>query len=82
MTGLDLLEPRHLLAAVPTTTKKTNGHRPLGGEIPSPVDVPAACRFVTRCPRAIDRCRVEVPRLAEVEPGHLVACFNYAPVER
>jgi oligopeptide/dipeptide ABC transporter ATP-binding protein len=69
-----------LLAAVPTTTKKTNGHRPLGGEIPSPVDVPAACRFVTRCPRAIDRCRAEVPRLAEVEPGHHVACFNYAPV--
>jgi oligopeptide/dipeptide ABC transporter ATP-binding protein len=71
-----------LLAAVPTTTKRENGFRPLAGEIPSPVDIPAQCRFVSRCPRAIDVCRQQVPPLEEVEPEHFVACFNYAPIER
>jgi oligopeptide/dipeptide ABC transporter ATP-binding protein len=73
-----------LLSAVPTTSKQApaNGRRPLAGEIPSPIDIPEQCRFVTRCPRSIEHCRREVPPLEEVEPGHLVACFNYVPLER
>jgi oligopeptide/dipeptide ABC transporter ATP-binding protein len=46
----------------------------LPGESPSPVDVPAGCRFHPRCPFAEAACRVEVPRLREVSPGHRVAC--------
>jgi oligopeptide transport system ATP-binding protein len=72
-----------LLSAVPTTTKRvTNGRVLLVGEIPSPIDIPAHCRFTSRCPRAIEHCRQEVPRLEEVERDHYVACFNYAPLER
>jgi oligopeptide/dipeptide ABC transporter ATP-binding protein len=73
-----------LLAAVPTTTKKAdaNGHHALRGEIPSPIDVPEQCRFVTRCPRAIEVCREQVPRLEEVERDHFVACFNSKPLQR
>src|SRR3989442_340810 len=50
---------------------------PLKGELPSPLNPPAGCPFHTRCPHAIERCRVEVPRL---EPfGTIrVACIRAA----
>jgi oligopeptide/dipeptide ABC transporter ATP-binding protein len=48
------------------------------GEPPSPVHPPAGCRFNTRCPLAVDRCRVEAPELTEVEPGHQVRCHRWA----
>jgi oligopeptide/dipeptide ABC transporter ATP-binding protein len=47
---------------------------PLAGEAPSPVDVPAGCRFQPRCPIAEARCRAEAPILREVARGHRVAC--------
>jgi oligopeptide/dipeptide ABC transporter ATP-binding protein len=72
-----------LLSAVPTTTRRTtNGRVALTGEIPSPIDIPARCRFATRCPRQIEHCWQEVPRLREVERSHFVACFNFAPRPR
>jgi oligopeptide transport system ATP-binding protein len=71
-----------LLAAVPTTAKRSRNGRAVVGEIPSPIDIPAHCRFATRCPRVLDRCREVVPRLEEVEREHFVACFNFAALER
>ncbi|HYC15108.1 MAG TPA: oligopeptide/dipeptide ABC transporter ATP-binding protein, partial [Stellaceae bacterium] len=44
------------------------------GDVPSPIDPPPGCRFHTRCPFAIARCRSEVPALQEVSPGRYVAC--------
>jgi oligopeptide/dipeptide ABC transporter ATP-binding protein len=35
---------------------------------------PPGCRFHTRCPLAFERCRVEVPAMKEVAPGHFAAC--------
>jgi len=46
----------------------------LAGDPPSPVAVPAGCRFHPRCPFAEARCRAEVPLLRELAPGHRVAC--------
>jgi peptide/nickel transport system ATP-binding protein len=46
----------------------------VGGKPPSPVDPPSGCVFHTRCPRARDLCKTEVPRLSEYPNGHVAAC--------
>jgi oligopeptide/dipeptide ABC transporter ATP-binding protein len=47
---------------------------PLDSDPPSPLAPPPGCRFQTRCPVAIDRCRVEEPPLIDIGGGHLAAC--------
>jgi len=44
------------------------------GAVPNPLEAPTGCRFHPRCPLAIDRCKVEVPSLAEHVDGHFAAC--------
>ncbi len=50
------------------------------GEIPSPVNVPAGCRFANRCPKVMDRCRSETPQLLPLkeERTRQVACHLFA----
>jgi oligopeptide/dipeptide ABC transporter ATP-binding protein len=49
----------------------------LAGDVPSPVDPPAGCRFHTRCPFAMEICRQTPPPLLQQRPGHSVACHLY-----
>lgn len=49
----------------------------LTGEIPSPMNPPQGCRFHTRCPYAMDVCKVVEPALSEQATGHQVACHLY-----
>ncbi|HZR94646.1 MAG TPA: ABC transporter ATP-binding protein [Gaiellaceae bacterium] len=49
------------------------------GRVPSLRELPQACAFAERCPRADARSRSEVPQLREVRPRHLVACFHPGP---
>jgi peptide/nickel transport system ATP-binding protein len=46
------------------------------GEPPSPIAPPSGCRFRTRCPRADQRCRDEIPELQPVRPGQYAACHH------
>jgi peptide/nickel transport system ATP-binding protein len=72
--------PKHpytqaLLSAVPVPEPGAARKRIiLKGDIPSPIDPPAGCRFHTRCPHAFARCRSEEPALRPVGEGHLAAC--------
>ena len=69
-----------LLSAVPIPDPRIKrGNRIiLKGDVPSPINPPPGCHFHTRCPYAFDRCRVEVPALREVQPGHWAACHLHA----
>lgn len=65
-----------LLSAIPVPSLDNRRERILlKGEITSPIESPAACRFANRCPYATDRCRGEEPQLKEIRPGHFVSCF-------
>ena len=69
---------RALIASVPLADPRRRERTvPLPeGEIPSAVDLPAGCRFASRCPFAEERCRRDEPVLAPVgESEHLAACF-------
>jgi peptide/nickel transport system ATP-binding protein/oligopeptide transport system ATP-binding protein len=50
----------------------------LQGEMPSALNPPSGCRFHTRCPYVIERCRVEVPQLLADASGHATACHRTA----
>ena len=64
-----------LLSAVPVPDPRSARRRIiLSGDVPSPLNPPPGCRFHTRCPHAEARCRVEVPVMKEVAPGHFAAC--------
>jgi peptide/nickel transport system ATP-binding protein/oligopeptide transport system ATP-binding protein len=72
--------PRHpyteaLLAAVPVSHPRARRARTvLTGDVPSPINPPPGCRFHTRCPIAVARCRQEEPPLVIDASGHGVAC--------
>ena len=65
-------------APIPDPTRKRR-RRVLQGEIPSPTNPPRGCRFHPRCPYALPACRELDPSLAEVAPGHHVACLRRQP---
>jgi len=69
-----------LLSAIPLVDPdQTKQAILLVGDIPSPVNPPAGCRFHTRCPLAVPACQEKVPQLKEMSPGHWVACPYTTP---
>lgn len=67
-----------LLSAIPQVDADAQGERiHLEGEVPSPSNPPSGCHFHTRCPKACERCKTDVPVLKEIDPGHFVACHLY-----
>lgn len=63
-----------LLSAVPSLSRGTAERQVLEGEVPSPLEPPAGCRFHPRCAMATDRCRNEAPALKALADGQSVAC--------
>jgi len=76
-------EPLHpytqaLMSAIPIPDPDLKRERIiLQGDVPSPLNPPAGCRFHPRCRRAMDMCSLEEPPWKEVGPGRAVACWLY-----
>ena len=64
-----------LLNAVPVISEEETKKIILEGDLPSPSNPPSGCKFHTRCPYSMDRCRIEQPELKEITPNHKVRCF-------
>ena len=73
---------RGLLGSIPhlDTAAQSDGSRArlneIKGMVPSLFDLPPGCSFAPRCGFATDRCRAEMPALAELRPAHWVACWH------
>lgn len=82
--------PKHpytkaLLSAVPIADPDASAkkeHIVLKGDVPSPVNPPAGCRFAGRCGNCMEICHKKEPQMTEVEPGHYVACHLYYREEK
>jgi oligopeptide/dipeptide ABC transporter ATP-binding protein len=75
-------EPLHpytkgLLACIPTGSKDKVELKPIPGRVPDNRNPPPGCKFVARCPNAMEVCGKKRPRLLEPKPNHKVACFLY-----
>jgi peptide/nickel transport system ATP-binding protein len=76
--------PRHpysraLLSAIPVPKPHARrGRIVLQGEMPSALNPPSGCRFHTRCPHVIARCKSEQPDLIADAAGHATACHRVA----
>lgn len=71
-----------LLSAIPVPDPTLRGKRKgivLQGDLPSPLNPPKGCPFVTRCPLAEETCKDARPPLVEVSPAHHIRCRVRAP---
>lgn len=65
-----------LLSSMPVLDSGMSGERiVLKGNVPSPANPPSGCKFHTRCPYAMERCKTETPKMVERAPGHSAACW-------
>jgi peptide/nickel transport system ATP-binding protein len=67
-----------LFSAIPYPDPRVKMTRQiLKGDIPSPSNPPAGCKFHTRCSKCMEICKTVVPEYKEVERGHFTACHLY-----
>jgi oligopeptide transport system ATP-binding protein len=69
---------RVLFASIPSLDpSRRGGLNPIPGEPPSPVDPPPGCRFASRCPQVMDKCRSGDIPLVAMSETHRVRCLLY-----
>ena len=67
------------LSAIPVPDVNVKRERIiLKGDVPSPYNPPAGCKFHNRCSKATKFCAQVEPELTEVEAGHFAACHLYS----
>jgi|TARA_B100001964_G_scaffold226123_1_gene274687 oligopeptide/dipeptide ABC transporter ATP-binding protein len=57
--------------------EKTRDHIPIKGEITSPVNIEAGCRFADRCPKTMEECKTVTPATTSLTDSHSVSCHLY-----
>ena len=78
-------DPKHpytqgLLRSIPRPDlgmTKASRLQEIPGIVPSLTELPPGCSFNPRCPKVMDICRKETPKLKEIKPGHKVSCWLY-----
>ncbi len=78
-------DPQHpytigLMGSMPANGPRHGRLATIAGRVPTPAEMPAGCRFATRCPFVLPACREARPPLRDLTPGHAVACIR-APLE-
>jgi len=73
-----------LLSAIPVPDPTVDRSQRvlLQGDLPNPANPPTGCRFHTRCPYVIDKCRQEVPEAIEYLPGHIGYCHRIPEINQ
>jgi oligopeptide/dipeptide ABC transporter ATP-binding protein len=72
---------RGLLASLPAVDgERQRRLRTIPGNVPSILDLPVGCKFVTRCTEKLERCETIEPELLETSPGHWVRCHLVSPL--
>jgi oligopeptide/dipeptide ABC transporter ATP-binding protein len=77
----DPLHPyaQKLLRSIPKPGERVEKLEVISGTVPTPIDLPRQCGFVSRCPFAMPGlCDKKMPALYEKEEGHFVRCFLYS----
>jgi peptide/nickel transport system ATP-binding protein len=77
----DPLHPytQKLLRSIPKPGQRVDRLEVISGTVPTPIDMPRQCGFVSRCPSAMaGLCDKQMPALYEKEAGHFVRCFLYS----
>lgn len=79
-------DPQHpytigLMGSIPSLGARSASLATIPGTVPLPEQMPAGCRFATRCPFAETRCHQDKPSLKAFGARHQVACFR-APLEQ
>ena len=74
--------PKHpytqaLLSAIPKIQNEVQEKILLKGELPSPSNPPQGCKFHTRCPKVMLKCKENEPEVTKISDGHCVKCFLY-----
>lgn len=75
--------PKHpytkaLLGAAPQLNEKNSKEKiSLKGELPSPENLPSGCKFHTRCPFVMGKCKTESPQNINFSNVHFCKCFLY-----
>lgn len=82
-------QPRHpytrmLISAIPVVSDEEEALKPgrirAHGEIPSPTNLPSGCTFHTRCPWAVEQCKVSDPPEVHVGERHTVRCIRLGEI--
>ena len=68
-----------LISAIPIADPekgRTSSRIPIQGELPSPMNTPKGCRFVTRCPYATEQCHTQRPEFRQITEDRWIACHQ------